>query len=134
MFASVRKYKVRRGSVEHLAQRVQDGFVPLVRQMDGFRGYYLLDGGPDVLITISIFDSSDAAFASNETAASWVETMSWSSRGACQKSWWAMPLSPRSSSTANIGACCQQPGHPGVRVKTAPRNMHLIPPRPVIAH
>ena len=53
MFASVRKYKVRRGSVEHLAQR-------------------LLDGGPDVLITISIFDSSDAAFASNETAASWV--------------------------------------------------------------
>ena len=25
MFASVRKYKVRRGSVEHLAQRVQDG-------------------------------------------------------------------------------------------------------------
>ena len=48
MFASIRKeYKIRRGSVEHLAQRVQDGFVPLVRQMDGFRGYYLLDGGPD---------------------------------------------------------------------------------------
>ena len=39
MFASVRKYKVRRGSVEHLAQRVQNGFVPLVRQMAGFRGY-----------------------------------------------------------------------------------------------
>ena len=72
MFASIRKYNVRRGSVEHLAQRVQDGFVPLVRQMDGFRSYYLLDGGPDVLITISIFDSSDAAFASNEKAADWV--------------------------------------------------------------
>jgi len=40
--------------------------------MDGFRGYYLLDGGPDVLITISIFDSSDTAFASNEAAANWV--------------------------------------------------------------
>ena len=74
MFASIRKYKVRRGSVEHLAQRVQDGFVPLVRQMDGFRSYYLLDGGPDVLITISIFDSSDAAFASNEKAADWGKT------------------------------------------------------------
>jgi len=49
MFASVRKYKVRRGSVDHLAQRVQDGFVPLVRQMEGFQSYYLLDGGPDVL-------------------------------------------------------------------------------------
>jgi heme-degrading monooxygenase HmoA len=72
MFASIRKYNVRRGSVEHLAQRVQDGFVPMVRQMEGFQSYYLLDGGPDVLITISIFDSSDAAFASNERAADWV--------------------------------------------------------------
>jgi len=42
------------GSVEELTQRVREGFVPLVRQMRGFKGYYLLDGGPDVLITISV--------------------------------------------------------------------------------
>lgn len=72
MFASIRKYKVRRGSAEELARRVQDGFVPLLRQAPGFRGYYLLDGGPDVLITISIFDSADEALASNEKAANWV--------------------------------------------------------------
>ena len=59
MFTTVRKYRVRRGSVEELAQRVREGFVPLVRQMRGFQGYYLLDGGPDVLITISVFDSAD---------------------------------------------------------------------------
>ena len=47
---------------------MQDGFVPPVRQMGGFRSYYLLDGGPDVLITISIFDSFDAGSASNEKA------------------------------------------------------------------
>jgi hypothetical protein len=63
---------VRRGSAAELARRVQDGFVPLVRQMQGFRGYYLLDGGPDVLITISMFDSADAALASNVSAADWV--------------------------------------------------------------
>ena len=72
MFASVRKYKVRRGSVEELARRVQADFVPLVRQMKGFQSYYLLNGGPDFLITISIFDSSDASFASNEKAADWM--------------------------------------------------------------
>lgn len=72
MFASIRKYKVRRGSAEELARRVQDGFVPLLRQVPGFRGYYLLDGGPDVLITISMFDSADEALASNEKAANWV--------------------------------------------------------------
>jgi heme-degrading monooxygenase HmoA len=72
MFASIRKYNVRRGSAEELARRVREGFVPMMRQMQGFRGYYLLDGGPDVLITISIFDSADEAFASNEKAANWV--------------------------------------------------------------
>jgi hypothetical protein len=72
MFTSIRKYQVRRGSAAELARRVQHGFVPLVRQMQGFRGYYLLDGGPDVLITISMFDSADAALASNVSAADWV--------------------------------------------------------------
>jgi heme-degrading monooxygenase HmoA len=95
MFASVRKYNVRRGSVPQLARRVRKGFMPLIRQMPGFRGYYLLDGGPDVLITISIFDSADEAFASNETAANWVRHNVLEFTRACRKSWWAMPLSPR---------------------------------------
>jgi heme-degrading monooxygenase HmoA len=72
MFSSIRKYTVKRGSVEELARRVREGFVPLVRDMKGFRGYYLINGGPDVLITISVFDSADEAFVSNEKAADWV--------------------------------------------------------------
>jgi hypothetical protein len=72
MFTSIRKYHVRRGSAEELARRVQEGFLPLLRQMKGFKGYYLLDGGPDVLITISMFDSADAALASNVSASDWV--------------------------------------------------------------
>jgi heme-degrading monooxygenase HmoA len=76
MFTSIRKYNVRRGSAEELARRVQEGFLlgflPLLRELPGFRSYYLLDGGPDVLITISRFDSADEAFASNEKAAAWV--------------------------------------------------------------
>ena len=72
MFTSIRKYTVKRGSAEELARRVRDGFVPLIRQMEGFRSYYLLDGCPDVLITISMFDSADEAFASNEISANWV--------------------------------------------------------------
>ena len=72
MFASIRKYQVKRGSAKELARRVRDGFVPLMRQLPGFKGYYLLDGGPDVLITISMFDSVDEALLSNEEAADWV--------------------------------------------------------------
>jgi heme-degrading monooxygenase HmoA len=69
MFIAVRKYRVRRGSTEEWAQRVRDGFVPPMRELAGFRGYYLLDGGPDELITISVFDSADEALVSNEKAA-----------------------------------------------------------------
>ena len=72
MFTSIRKYRVTRGSARELARRVEEGFVPLVRQLKGFRSYYLLDGGPDILITISLFDSADDALVSNETAAEWV--------------------------------------------------------------
>ncbi len=62
MFASIRKYNVRRGSADELARRVREGFVPMMRSLQGFRGYYLLDGGPN----------TDEAFASNEQAANWV--------------------------------------------------------------
>jgi heme-degrading monooxygenase HmoA len=72
MFIAVRRYRVRRGSTAEWAQRVQDGFVPLMRELAGFRGSYLLAGGPDELIAISMFDSADEALVSNEKAADWV--------------------------------------------------------------
>jgi heme-degrading monooxygenase HmoA len=72
MFTSIRRYRVKRGSVEVLAGRVRESFVPLIRGSPGFKGYYLLDGGPDVLITISMFDTPEQALASNVQAADWV--------------------------------------------------------------
>jgi hypothetical protein len=72
MFTSIRKYNLKRGCAKDLAARVNAGFVPILKQMQGFRSYYLLDGGPDVLITISLFDTFDEALASNEKAAAWV--------------------------------------------------------------
>ena len=72
MFIAIRRYRVRRGTIEVWAQRVQDSFVPLMRELPGYRGYYLLEGGPDVVIAISMFDSADEALVSNEKAADWV--------------------------------------------------------------
>jgi heme-degrading monooxygenase HmoA len=72
MFIAVRKYRVRRGATAEWAQRVRDSFVPLTRELAGFRGYYLLDGGPDEVIAVSMFDSADEALMSNEKAADWV--------------------------------------------------------------
>jgi heme-degrading monooxygenase HmoA len=67
MFSSIRRYTVKQGTVEELIRRVQEGFMPIVRNMPGFRGYY--SGGPETLIAISVFDNADGALASNELAA-----------------------------------------------------------------
>jgi len=72
LFVSVRKYRLRRGSTAEWANRVRDGFLPMLRQMPGFRGYHLVDGGPDVLIAITLFDDRDQALESNQRAADWV--------------------------------------------------------------
>jgi heme-degrading monooxygenase HmoA len=72
VFIVIRKYKVQRGTGPGLAQRVREGFVPLVRQTPGFRGYHLLDGGPDILVSITMFENAEEALASSEAAAEWV--------------------------------------------------------------
>jgi hypothetical protein len=66
VFTIVRKFRLARGSPEEVARRVREGFVPLLQELPGFREYYLLEGGPDVLIGIRVFDSADEALASNE--------------------------------------------------------------------
>jgi hypothetical protein len=72
MFAIVRKFTLTRGSAKEVVRRVHDSFAPLLREQPGFREYFLLDGGPDVLVSIRVFDSADEALASNEIAANWL--------------------------------------------------------------
>ena len=72
MFTVIRKYKVQRGAGPGLAERVREGFLPLLSQLPGLKGYQLLDGGPDILISITMFENADQALASSETAAEWV--------------------------------------------------------------
>ena len=122
MFTSIRKYTVRRGSVPELAQRVRDGFLPLMRQIDGFKGYYLLDGGPDVLITVSIFESADAALASNEKAAAWVrENVLEFTRGNAWTSWWDMCWSAKPGSSPRYPIIKRLTLHQGATVVSWPR-------------
>jgi hypothetical protein len=72
MFTIVRKFRLTRGSIGDVTQRVNDSFVPLLRDLPGFNRYYLLDGGQDTLISIRVFDTADEALTSNEIAAEWM--------------------------------------------------------------
>ena len=71
MFASIRKYR-NVVSVDEVKRRVSEEFVPKLKQNPGFCGYYLIDcNSPDsgnIVTSVSIFDSWEAALASNDAA------------------------------------------------------------------
>ena len=51
---------------------VEDGFLPIMLDSDGFYAYYLMSDGDSVLTAISIFDSEQSALDSNAKAADFV--------------------------------------------------------------
>jgi heme-degrading monooxygenase HmoA len=72
MYASIRKYDIIPGTAEEFLRRVQQGFVPLISQVSGFRAYYVLQVGDDQVISVSLFDSQSGAEESVRRAADWV--------------------------------------------------------------
>ena len=73
MYIAVRRYKVKAGSMEELARRAQEGFVPLIRQTPGYVAYYGVASGSDSLFTVCIFQDQAGADASTSKAADWVK-------------------------------------------------------------
>jgi len=73
MYVAVRRYKVKAGSMDELARRTQEGFVPLVSQVPGFVAYYGVESGNDSLFTVSVFQDQAGAEESNRRAADWVK-------------------------------------------------------------
>jgi hypothetical protein len=75
MFVSIRKYE-KVVSIDEVKRRAEQEFIPLLKQNAGFRNYYLVgaysDAG-DILTAISIFDSWEAALASNDIAKKFVK-------------------------------------------------------------
>ena len=73
MYASVRRYQADPEAIAEVIRRARDDFVPIVRYIPGFVGYYVIDAGDGVAVSISIFDSEEAALQSNQNAADWVK-------------------------------------------------------------
>ena len=72
IFVSVRVYSgVNPADQAEIARLVDDGFLPIMRESDGFVGYYLLPA-EDMLAAISLFDSAEQAAASNDKARDFV--------------------------------------------------------------
>jgi hypothetical protein len=71
MYATVRRYEGVTDPAE-AGRRVDEGFVPLLRDIDGFVAYYWLDAGEGNMASMSVFDDRAGAEASTDRAAAWV--------------------------------------------------------------
>ncbi|WP_275461474.1 hypothetical protein [Streptomyces noursei] len=72
MYAAIRRYEGVTNPAE-AARLVNEGFVPLMRQLPGFVAYYWIDAGNGVMISTSIFQNQASAEESVSTAADFVQ-------------------------------------------------------------
>ncbi len=70
MHASVRRYKVR--DIDALVEKVESEFVDQVKEIDGFVGYYVIDGGDGTAASVTVGETADAVAESTRRAANWV--------------------------------------------------------------
>jgi hypothetical protein len=70
MHAAIRKYRVIDGRA--LLGKVEDEFVQRVKAVDGFVGYYLVDGDDGTVTTITVGETKQAVQTSTQCAEHWI--------------------------------------------------------------
>ena len=71
-FASVRRYRLRSGSVEDLMHIVDDTFADRISEMNGFEAYHVVDCGGGEITSISFFRDQATAEESDDRALEFV--------------------------------------------------------------
>ncbi|MCP9211780.1 hypothetical protein [Streptomyces cucumeris] len=71
MYAAVRRYTGVTDPAE-AGRRVNEGFVPLLRDIPGLLAYYWIDAGDGVMVSTSVFESEAGAAESVDKAAEFV--------------------------------------------------------------
>ena len=73
MFASIRRYRLTRGSMEELTRRVDDGFAEDISRQPAFVAYEFMHCGDGEITTLSVFGEAEQAEASRALARRWTE-------------------------------------------------------------
>ncbi len=75
MFVAIRYYQTAPDSTDEVVRRVKEGFVPIIRDTQGFVSYFILvpSEREDELVSVSVFEDRSGAEESNERAEDWVK-------------------------------------------------------------
>lgn len=71
MHSAVRKYRVT--DIDELVSRVEAEFVEQVKGVDGFVGYYVIDGGDGTAVSVTVGETAEAVEESTNRAREWVQ-------------------------------------------------------------
>lgn len=72
MYAVIRKYQFDQGVSAELDRKIQEFFVPLLKNVQGFVAYYWLDDGKGTGASLSVFQDQAGAEESVRIAAKFV--------------------------------------------------------------
>src|ERR1700693_1590641 len=73
MHATIRRYEaIDQARTSELVQKVEDSLLPLLSELRGFNGYYLIEADNGVVSSVSFFDTAAHAEESTRVAADWV--------------------------------------------------------------
>jgi hypothetical protein len=74
MFVTIRRYSpnngaINKASLELLRRQLRDDFLPTLRKISGFAGYYVLNVGDRELVTLSLCESKEGSVESSRCSA-----------------------------------------------------------------
>jgi len=70
MHAAVRRYRVR--DIDALVAKVEEEFADRVKEIDGFVGYYVIDGDDGTAASVTVGETAQAVAESTRLAGDWV--------------------------------------------------------------
>jgi hypothetical protein len=72
MYASVRRYIVKKGNEASAIKHAVEGVVPALRAIPGFVEYFFIDTGDGEMIGVNLFESPEGAERANQLAREYV--------------------------------------------------------------
>ena len=73
MFATIRRYEgVDPARTNDITDKVNETLVPKLRELPGFHGYFLIEGGSGVMSSLGLFDTSEQADKSTKVVSTWI--------------------------------------------------------------
>jgi quinol monooxygenase YgiN len=72
MYAAIRQFKAKPGSVDALAEKIKEA-ISLISNVSGFMGYYVIYAPDDTVTAISVFNTVAEAQESNRRALAFFE-------------------------------------------------------------